>query len=44
MVSEIRIVIVGWRCGPWRKDFDPEGLRQDDELVAEPGGEPQEPI
>lgn len=33
MVSEIRIGISGWRYGPWRKDFYPEGLRQDDELA-----------
>jgi uncharacterized protein YecE (DUF72 family) len=32
-VSEIRIGISGWRYGPWRKDFYPKGLRQDDELA-----------
>lgn len=31
-MSDIRIGISGWRYGPWRKDFYPEGLRQDDEL------------
>ena len=41
-MSEIRIGISGWRYGPWRKDFYPKGLRQDDELVTEPGIEPQE--
>lgn len=44
MVSEIRIGIAGWRCGSWRKDFDPEGLRQDGELVTEPVVEPQVPL
>ncbi|WP_226938297.1 DUF72 domain-containing protein [Pseudomonas putida] len=33
VVSEIRIGISGWRYGPWRKDFYPKGLRQDDELA-----------
>jgi len=32
-VSDIRIGISGWRYGPWRKDFYPAGLRQDDELA-----------
>nr|WP_232109406.1 DUF72 domain-containing protein [Pseudomonas juntendi] len=32
-VSDIRIGISGWRYGPWRKDFYPKGLRQDDELA-----------
>lgn len=32
-MSEIRIGISGWRYGPWRKDFYPKGLRQDDELA-----------
>ncbi|CAM3599007.1 hypothetical protein CCOS865_04153 [Pseudomonas reidholzensis] len=32
-MSEIRIGISGWRYGPWRKDFYPEGLRQDSELA-----------
>ncbi|MCO7593788.1 MULTISPECIES: DUF72 domain-containing protein [Pseudomonas] len=32
-MSEIRIGISGWRYGPWRKDFYPTGLRQDDELA-----------
>jgi len=32
-VSDIRIGISGWRYGPWRKDFYPQGLRQDDELA-----------
>lgn len=31
-MSDIRIGISGWRYGPWRKDFYPKGLRQDDEL------------
>ena len=32
-MSDIRIGISGWRYGPWRKDFYPKGLRQDDELA-----------
>ncbi|KPA87571.1 hypothetical protein PF66_05954 [Pseudomonas asplenii] len=32
-MSEIRIGISGWRYSPWRKDFYPKGLRQDDELA-----------
>lgn len=32
-MSDIRIGISGWRYGPWRKDFYPEGLPQDDELA-----------
>lgn len=32
-MSEIRIGISGWRYGPWRKDFYPEGLPQDSELA-----------
>ncbi|MDR6711527.1 uncharacterized protein YecE (DUF72 family) [Pseudomonas hunanensis] len=32
-MSEIRIGISGWRYAPWRKDFYPEGLRQDSELA-----------
>jgi len=32
-VSEIRIGISGWRYGPWRKDFYPQGLPQDSELA-----------
>ncbi|WP_308813342.1 DUF72 domain-containing protein [Pseudomonas capeferrum] len=32
-MSDIRIGISGWRYGPWRKDFYPEGLRQNDELA-----------
>jgi len=32
-VSEVRIGISGWRYGPWRKDFYPKGLPQDDELA-----------
>ncbi|MDF0732162.1 DUF72 domain-containing protein [Pseudomonas entomophila] len=32
-MSDIRIGISGWRYGPWRKDFYPQGLRQDDELA-----------
>ena len=32
-MSDIRIGISGWRYGPWRKDFYPEGLRQKDELA-----------
>lgn len=32
-MSEIRIGISGWRYGPWRKDFYPQGLRQNDELA-----------
>ncbi|MNC16751.1 hypothetical protein D3C75_646120 [compost metagenome] len=32
-VSDIRIGICGWRYGPWRKDFYPKGLPQDDELA-----------
>lgn len=32
-MSEVRIGISGWRYGPWRKDFYPKGLRQDDELA-----------
>ena len=32
-MSDIRIGISGWRYGPWRKDFYPAGLRQDDELA-----------
>lgn len=32
-MSDIRIGISGWRYGPWRKDFYPKGLKQDDELA-----------
>ena len=32
-MSDIRIGISGWRYGPWRKDFYPKGLPQDDELA-----------
>ncbi len=32
-MSEVRIGISGWRYGPWRKDFYPKGLPQDDELA-----------
>ncbi|GLO51949.1 hypothetical protein PPUN110474_33500 [Pseudomonas putida] len=32
-MSDIRIGICGWRYGPWRKDFYPKGLPQDDELA-----------
>ncbi|MFG0866749.1 DUF72 domain-containing protein [Pseudomonas sp. FYR_7] len=32
-MSEVRIGISGWRYGPWRKDFYPKGLRQDDEVA-----------
>lgn len=32
-MSDIRIGISGWRYGPWRKDFYPQGLRQADELA-----------
>ncbi|MBJ9975895.1 DUF72 domain-containing protein [Pseudomonas sp. S75] len=32
-MSDIRIGISGWRYAPWRKDFYPSGLRQDDELA-----------
>ncbi|MBK4989412.1 DUF72 domain-containing protein [Pseudomonas sp. S36] len=32
-MSDVRIGISGWRYGPWRKDFYPQGLRQDDELA-----------
>lgn len=32
-MSQIRIGISGWRYGPWRKDFYPEGLPQADELA-----------
>ncbi|WP_449433035.1 DUF72 domain-containing protein [Pseudomonas putida] len=32
-MSEIRIGISGWRYGPWRKDFYPEGLPQRCELA-----------
>ncbi|MBF8774948.1 DUF72 domain-containing protein [Pseudomonas fulva] len=32
-MSEVRIGISGWRYGPWRRDFYPKGLRQDDELA-----------
>nr|WP_314485611.1 DUF72 domain-containing protein [uncultured Pseudomonas sp.] len=32
-MSDVRIGISGWRYAPWRKDFYPKGLRQDDELA-----------
>jgi uncharacterized protein YecE (DUF72 family) len=31
-MSEFRIGISGWRYAPWRKQFYPEGLKQDKEL------------
>lgn len=43
-VNKIRIAIADWRYDPWRKDFYPNGLRQDDERVTEPEVEPQEPL
>lgn len=33
MKSAIRIGVSGWRYPPWRGEFYPDGLRQDDELT-----------
>ncbi|MDU9405489.1 hypothetical protein RTH46_23675 [Pseudomonas sp. zfem004] len=43
-MNKIRIAVADWRYDPWRKDFYPNGLRQEDEWVTEPEVEPQEPL